>query len=96
MACTLSCQECVACSGYAHYGSEDATSIQSQKLLSVATEIKKISFLYLSILKYSLTPCMFLNLKFPYHLLKGQNHTSMKKNQEAGQCLLLLVDFASV
>ena len=22
---------------------------------------------------------MFLNLKFPYHLLKGQNHTSTKK-----------------
>lgn len=51
MACTCSCQECVARSGYAHYGSEDAMSIQSQKLISVATEIKKISFLYLSILK---------------------------------------------
>lgn len=80
MACTLSCQERVACSGYAHYGSKDATSIQSQKLISVATEIKKISFLYLSILKYSLTPCMSLNLKFPYHL-KEQSNTSMKETK---------------
>ena len=61
MACTRSCQECVAHSGYAHYGSEDTMSIQSQKLISVATEIKKI-FIYLSILKV---------LPYSLHILKS-------------------------